>query len=334
MANSLRFPWLQQSRQRLAATYKRLPHGLMISGPPRIGKSELSLDLARLLLCQLPAPNEPCGECQGCRLIDHQVHPDLHVIAAEASIDQLSPVLINHAQRYWLETKSTAPRKPSKQVGVDVVRSLGELLSATATLGGRKVVLFPQADSLNRNAANALLKLLEEPTAETFLILTTSAPHALPLTVRSRCSRIPCPAPSAELVARWLTSEKGISTETAQRFAASGIGPLELSSIISRGEGDLLEQTLRHIQKGWAEGMGDRTAFSAGIEALGADAVLSLIQRCILDEYRDAAEKQLEPNLQARTVSRFYAFGRARAGLGRSLDPQLSLEDILVNFTE
>ena len=140
------YPWQlqewQQLSQQIAA--KKLPHALMFAGAKGIGKRHLAEALAQLLLCLSPIEGTPCGKCRGCMLNKAQNHPDLIVIS---------------------------PEEGAKGIKVDQVRALIEDLGKTAQQGGYKVVVLEPAEAMNANAANALLKSLEEPAASTLLIL-------------------------------------------------------------------------------------------------------------------------------------------------------------------
>ena len=342
MVNSSGFPWLADARSRLMAASDRLPHGLLISGPDRIGKSHLGLDLAHLLLCHSPKNKTACGVCPSCQLVENQVHPDFHVIAPEAGIERIAPGLSSHAERYWLEKKTSAARKPSEQIGVDAIRSLGEELAGTAALGRRKVALFPIAEAMNRNAANALLKLLEEPASETYLVLIASALHALPATIRSRCSQISCGTPDRAIVAEWLTAETGLELGEARALAASGVGPIELARLVASGKNELLLEWIAWARS-FAEGKSQGPALlSQSTEAFGARMALCVLQRETLAELRlhlltpqpKKGDDGVGSAVSNAFTRRFYSVGRAREGLSRSLDPQLCLEDILVNTSE
>ncbi len=196
-------PWLEtpcrELRERIET--QRLGHAPLVHGPRGIGKRELGEWLARLLLCGQPRDGEPCGECQSCRLFEGGSHPDLFVMVVP---------------------------EDKQGIGVDQVRELISRLQLTSTMGTHRVGLVPQADAMNRNAANALLKTLEEPPSGAWLILLSEQPARLPATIRSRCQQWPLRAPDAEIAAAWL-ADAYPDAGTQQREAAlqlSGGAPL------------------------------------------------------------------------------------------------------------
>lgn len=187
-------PWLEPKCHALWERIedRRLGHAPLIHGPRGIGKHVLGEWLARLVLCSQPARGGACGACQSCRLFEGGTHPDLFVV--EVAEDK-------------------------RDVGVDQVRGLVERLQLTASLGGNRVGLIPEADAMNRNAANALLKTLEEPPAGAWLILLSEQPARLPATIRSRCQQIPLRAPAPADSEPWL-AEACPDADADQREAA------------------------------------------------------------------------------------------------------------------
>jgi DNA polymerase-3 subunit delta' len=131
------------------------------------------------LLCQRPTPQGACGECKSCLLLKAGSHPD----------------------NYILE-----PEEADKAIKVDQVRDLVSFVVQTAQLGGRKVVLIEPVESMNINAANALLKSLEEPSGDTVLLLVSHQPSRLLPTIKSRCVQQACPLPGEAMSLDWLAT--------------------------------------------------------------------------------------------------------------------------------
>lgn len=176
----LPYPWQQSEWQQFCGQLEAgtLPHALMLAGPPGIGKRHLAEALAQLTLCQHPIEGTLCHKCRSCQLNQAGTHPDM----------------------LWLE-----PEEGSKAIKVDQVRELIDTLSKTAQQGGHKVLVLEPAEAMNTNAANALLKSLEEPAANTLLILVSHNPGGVLPTIRSRCQMRLLPLPRAEQVKPWLT---------------------------------------------------------------------------------------------------------------------------------
>jgi DNA polymerase III subunit delta' len=187
-------------RARLCASFTRgtLPTSLLIHGPRGVGKQRLALWLGQLLICESPTGNGPCGACRSCRYAKELGHPDLHWYFprprpkdADPSLDEVKDDFID-AIRDRLGDKGIYP-PPSGLEGIFIrtVHLIVQQAGMTPTLGSRKVFIIGDADRMvaqegSDQAANAFLKLLEEPLPDTTVVLTTSEPAALLPTIRSR----------------------------------------------------------------------------------------------------------------------------------------------------
>jgi DNA polymerase-3 subunit delta' len=174
----------------------RLPSSLLLHGPAGIGKQRLALSLARALLCE--GDKAPCGSCQGCRYAEELSHPDLHWIFPRPRLRDSDPSLDDvrddHAEAIAERRAANGLyARPSGAEGIFVssVRAIVHRASISPALGRRKVFVVGDAERMVPQegadmAANAFLKLLEEPPADTTLILTSSEPGGLLPTIRSR----------------------------------------------------------------------------------------------------------------------------------------------------
>jgi DNA polymerase-3 subunit delta' len=223
-------PWLERPFKRLVERGKELPHGLLLTGPKGIGKFMLGREIARSLLCTIAENTPGCNECQGCHLFDTGNHPDYHFLTNEHTVATGDSAVVSPGERYLVQADGRASdRTKSKRViGVNQARALTEELRSTPHYGVGKVVVIYPADQLNVNAANALLKVLEEPTPNTYFLLVTNAPYALPATVRSRCSHYRLPLPTEIESLEWLRGELQLDNEESKRLLDFSNGsPLE-----------------------------------------------------------------------------------------------------------
>ncbi len=188
-----------QHEVRAALASGRLAHGILLHEDTGAGGAEFARWIAQLVNCR-ESGRAPCGECQQCRWIAADQHPDVTYIA---------------------------PLEESNYILIEQVRALTADLTLTAHGSGYKVAIFTPADALYPNAANSLLKTLEEPPSRTLILLVTSQPARLMATVRSRCSRIRLPGPAPADAAKFLESARGAGP-WAEALAATGGGPFSL----------------------------------------------------------------------------------------------------------
>lgn len=180
-------PWhlLTWKRIQQARSDNRLHHALLITGKVGLGKLQFASYLAYSLLCTNPnADGLPCGNCRSCHLFAVGNHPDLKLLVPE-------------------ETSSNK----SGDIKVEAIRDLLKLDAISTGANSYKVVIIAPAENMNRHAANSLLKVLEEPSAATLLLLVSSQPQLLLPTIRSRCLMVPLVAPKTEAAIIWLAAQ-------------------------------------------------------------------------------------------------------------------------------
>ena len=194
--------WLGAAMSALGAAHEqgRMPHALLIHEAPGTGGDWLAAWAAALVLCERGKAG-PCGACTACRRVAALHHPDVS----------------------WVR-----PQEDSRQIRIEQVRELTGELALTSHSGGYKVAILTPADALNRFAANALLKTLEEPPARTLLILVATEPSRLPPTVLSRCQRLRIRAPERAESIAWLTELRGKGNWDAA-LDALGEAPMQVA---------------------------------------------------------------------------------------------------------
>ena len=199
-------------RARLAASVHAhtLPASLLLHGPHGIGKQRLAIWLAQTVLCR--EQNAPCGKCASCRYMGELTHPDLHWIFPRPRLKDSDPdleqvrsdyadAILERVNNYGLY----APPSGSEGIYVATVRSLVQRAVMAPAIGDRKVFVIGDAERMVPQegadmAANAFLKLLEEPPSDTTIILTSSEPGALLPTIRSRVAAVRVPFVSEKAV--------------------------------------------------------------------------------------------------------------------------------------
>ncbi len=216
-------PWNEPLLESLKDRAGRLPHALLIHGAQGVGKLALAEKIAQFLLCEAKdAARKPCGACEGCRWYAGGNHPDFRRLEPEA----LAPQPDAAAQE---EEEGEAPARrgrPSLEIKIAQVRELADFLNIGSHRGGLRVALVHPAEEMNVNAANALLKALEEPPAGAVFLLVSHRPARLLPTIRSRCVALPVAIPAKEVALQWLSAQ---GLPDAERWLAyAGGAPLRV----------------------------------------------------------------------------------------------------------
>jgi DNA polymerase-3 subunit delta' len=234
------YPWQSDSWQALQGLRTRLPHALLLKGAQGIGKLDLALNYARSLLCEKPNPDgTPCGQCNSCHWFEQDNHPDFRLIQPDALTAA--------------EDGEDKPggKKPSREISVDQIRDLSSFANLSAHCGGYRIVLIHPAEAMNNNAANSLLKTLEEPTDKLLFLLVTHKPQQLLPTILSRCLGFPVQTPSREAGTAWLAGQDVKNPDHA--LAQTGFAPLQALDWAESGEGaeerGILLAAIRHPAK-------------------------------------------------------------------------------------
>jgi len=213
--------WFESARNEVNAAIAadRLAHGILIHEDPGAGGLAFARWIAQRVNCREPS-RAPCGECQDCRWITSNQHPDVTLLSRE---------------------------EDSQYIKIEPVRELITDLTLTAHGRGYKVAIFWPADALYPNAAQSLLKTLEEPPKRTLLLLVTSQPSRLLPTVRSRCSRLRLAGPSREEAADYLQTARGAGP-WIEALAATGAGPFALIDADPAALAQLRKDTIATLQ--------------------------------------------------------------------------------------
>ena len=231
------YQWQREQRDTLNAMLNtaKFPHALLFTGPDGTGKTEFAVEYSKKLLCSVNEESA-CGKCHSCEVFAAETHPDY---------------------------LNVAPAEEGKLIGVDVIRDLIVKLTKTSHFGGKTVTIIENAEQLNRNSANALLKTLEEPTPNTVLILICSFPHRLLPTIRSRCLQLDFGIPDKVSAIAYL-AEKGVkeaelylqlthgSPLKALRMAESELADqrkVVLKNLIITSRGQAVSMAMKEIEK-------------------------------------------------------------------------------------
>lgn len=290
-----------RSRLANAIAAGRLPQSLLIEGPRGVGKQRLALWLAQLVLCEGDRRDEPCSACRSCKQVLTLQHPDLSWYVpleatkksgdADKQVDLVEEALAEEMARRRDEPLYEAPPGTATH-SIATVRLLLRRLSLTPVMGGWRVVIVGDAERLvpqqaNPDAANALLKILEEPPARTVLILTSSEPDALLRTVVSRVVRVRLTILHDSVVTSFAQNElsgrkKGLGSAPDTVRAAGSIGRL-LASEGGAGQSgaaaSFLAATRKDAVARYGYALGQQTYQARGGFTAMLDALLERLRR-------------------------------------------------------
>ncbi|MDE0921038.1 MAG: hypothetical protein OSA08_13220 [Arenicellales bacterium] len=328
------FPWHGAAFNTIVSQVDRLPPGLLLVGGRGAGKLRFANHLARSLLCT----REPqgCGTCAQCVQFMLGHHPDFHVLTTRRTLDTHGDSPIKGGERYLAGTGRAVS---GRTITVDQIRSLTGALGLTAHGPGSKVVLIMTADDMNSNAANALLKALEEPADNTFFLMACREPTQIAATIRSRCMVVPLGAPPASVVRKHLADLKSSTQTLLDRAMTVGLDCPEIAETIilaeteaEQGEGDGLgmEWTRAITPEGGIRG---EALTHLDSEQLGL--VLPRVQQAICRQIRfqlmtlkDAELGELSRS-SARGFRAYREIGRFLAAAPGTVDDTLFVEHIL-----
>lgn len=189
-------------------------HAYLFAGPEGVGKELAAVGLAQALTCP-EQPNVGCGTCPSCTRIVKGLHPDVSWLMPEAE----------RVER-GLAGRSDFANTPSREIRVEQIRELQERIALRGLESRRKVALVVSAHTMNVQAQNAFLKTLEEPPADTTLILIASAVDRLLPTIRSRCSKVHFGPLPLELIAERVQKERKLDAPAARLAATMAGGSL------------------------------------------------------------------------------------------------------------
>lgn len=217
------YPWLLPTYQKITQTFAegRGHHAILIKADAGLGVESLFDELAKRIMCMNPQGDEPCGQCHACHLMQAHSHPDYHELR---SIE-------------------------GKDIGVEQVREINEIVAQHAQQGGNKVVYVQDAERLTEAAANALLKTLEEPRPNTYFLLQADNSASLLATIYSRCQVWNLPLPSTPQAQDWLQAQSAAEMGEISTALSMNLGrPLLALETLQQG---LIEQRKDFLRQFW-----------------------------------------------------------------------------------
>lgn len=288
----------------------RMHHAWMITGPKGVGKATFAYRLARRALGAVPAGEAPLAtlaEDPVCRRLEALSHPDFLLI-----------------RRPYDDKK----KKLRAEITVDESRKAPAFFSKSASGKAWRVCIVDAADEMNTNAANALLKTLEEPPAKGLLLLVVNAPGRLPTTIRSRCRRLSLRAPSPGETAGWLAGHHGIDADLARRCADLAGGAPGRARALAQSDAPGLKETIDRVLSGLPR-LDSRAVGALAAESAKKDGealrrtLMEFLERYAQDQARGLALNAASPDAAGIWVGAADALARlARESETLYLDPK------------
>ena len=327
------FPWHRAALGRLLAHRERMPHALLVQGPAGIGKVAFARALAAGVLCEAPRGGFACGECPACHWFSQGNHPDYREIVPEAAMEE---------EAGEGEAEAARPEKAkSVVIKVDQVRAVADFVALSTHRAGFRVLVIHPAEALHPNAANALLKTLEEPPPATLIVLVSDRPARLLPTIRSRCRVVALPTPPKDAALAWLREQGVAAPEIA--LAAAGGAPLAAREQAEPAESELQRRLLAELAK---PSGADALTFAATVDRESVERFIHWMQTWVHDlaRVRLAGEPRHHGNLsqplraksRAADLEALFALDRelaeARSLAAHPLNPRLLAEHLLMSY--
>lgn len=337
MKDEFIFPWQESHWHHLVQRYQngKLPHALLLNGAAGLGKLHFAESFAKWALCSrnsnpqdIQEIKEPCGQCQGCQLMNAGTHPDFLKVVPEAE---------------------------GKQIPIDTIRKVGNYLTLKSQFAPLQVVIISPADAMNKFAANSLLKTLEEPTPGSLLILETSQPSRLLPTIRSRCQSIEFSVPERSQSLAWLSKQlpeltsSGPQSEMERLLALAVDAPLLARKYAQQETLKSYQQLLLSFEK-LATNQADPVTEAKAWEAVGLAKSVKWIYFWVAAMIRlksaikpvDSKSEWLEPVLEnlAQRINNERLFQYldkvtdSTRFVNSQVNVQLTLEDLLISWRE
>jgi DNA polymerase-3 subunit delta' len=225
-----------------AAQNQKVAHGLLFKGQEGTANLTLAISFATYLNCEQPTDTDSCGACSSCKKMSKLAHPDVNFffpMARNENVPKNEPpsrqyfikdfrnIIAKNPylnENDWAETIGVANKQLS--ISVDEARVIKDSVTLVAYEGKYKVVIIWLPEYFNTQAANALLKILEEPQPQTLFFLVTNEPEQLIITITSRTQAISVPQFDEQQIADYLIAHEGIQERQAQQIALLSDGNL------------------------------------------------------------------------------------------------------------
>ena len=265
-------PWNQDIWQHLTLEPERSNHALLFNGDAGLGKRDIALALAHFVLTDTHSQSET--------LFNAGSHPDLHVLMPESEIQD--NLLGSFARRYTEQHSG----KAKKTITIDQVRRLSGSLDTHPHISTHRLILIFYAETMNRSAANALLKSLEEPPANTLFLIVSDELSKLAKTIRSRCSLVSFRQPEFSSAKAWLEHDGTLPNSDIDTYLSmSNNQPLEAIRLFEEDYLGALKSVFTDVNNLWMR-KAEVTQVAKNWHDLGSSKSVDILQKLATDLLR------------------------------------------------
>lgn len=341
MTNPL-FPWQISAWQQLHALRNRMPHAILLHGTEGIGKTVFAEHLAKSLLCESPKQHgHACEVCVSCGWFEQYSHPDYRRVRPEL-LDEEDSAGSEQDEAETEKKTAKASKAPSKEIVINQVRALADFMNISTHRQGMRVIVLYPAEALNVPAANALLKSLEEPNANSIFILVSNSLDKLLPTILSRCHKFALGMPTKEQSLSWLNDQQVKDAEVW--LAQQGGAPLSAIKMAQSENRNDLDDFLRQLGKPSVE---SSLKMAEKMQKMDVATTVSWLQRWLYDifSYKQTGRIRYYPYYKkelallaerAKTDALLQIIkntGERQAIASHPLSAKLFLEDMLLDYS-
>lgn len=281
---------------RAAVVEGRIPHAQLICGGEGVGKLVLAIAYARYLCCTHRNSEDACGECPSCKKFDKLVHPDLHFTFPVYKKDPNRGPLSDDFIDKWRQAVAENPYMKLNQwmdhIGTEnqqglIYTSQGDEVIRKLTLksseGGYKVMIVWMAEKMNAECSNKLLKMIEEPPAQTIFLLVAESPDLLLPTIQSRVQRLTLRPIEEDVMARALCERFGLVDADARQVAHASAGnwlqAMETIHLGSRAK-EYIELFMTLMRKSYARDLKGMRQWADSVAGMGREPQKNFLIYC------------------------------------------------------